>query len=330
MTIKSPANNGRKILPRDPFERYDLPINSSFIAKVVFRYIRGNTSLPVLRNIAVTEDLVRLVNDLEHEAIALRETTGSLSKVEGHELKGLALEQVTNEEGQAMKRVGDSLKAKYKDRLVRFDEQLIAEIHEAIESECGTQVIDEMERDVDYLETPTKSQDYFRLASHQCASGYHLEAVKNFKIALAIGDNRNEIAHSLASCLFYHLHDPETALSTIETGVFYELSESNELLRNRQLKAEILFSLGRTDEALEIVKTDLEHMKQLISKASWDERGEGNIENRVHVSGPNILMFLTGYKRLCQRLQSSPIANRRAIKRTKQMEKEIGKAVQLF
>ena len=297
---------------------------------MVFRYISKNSSLPLVKKVSVTEELVRLVHHLENEAVAVRETTGSLSKVEGHELTGLALEQVTNEEGQVVKRAGDSLTAKYKDRLVRFDEQLIAEIHEAIESECGTQVIDEMERDVDYLETPTKSQDCFRLASHQCASGYHLEAVKNFKIALGAGRDRNEVAHSLASCQFYHLHDPETALSTMETDVFYESSESNELLRNRQLKAEILFSLGRTDEALEIVKTDLGNLKRLISKTSWNKSGEGKIGDKVHVSGPTILMLLKEHKHLCQRLRSSPIQNKRAIRRMKRMEKDIDKAVQLF
>ena len=269
----------RRIIPRNPFERPDDGDASRF-ARRVFRLMRKDPSVPVYREIEITEDILRAISDFEAIAIAVEIIDADLRK--DGVVHWDALPKREEEPAEIIAGALAALRAEYGDRKPRLDALFIERAHDAIQ----LQYVKEFLALCDH---PTTAQEWYHNANIHSSHGDRLSALLCYGMALSLAPDNPIFLFGRAQCHFMHGHDARSAKTDIESAMLHTRPTNYyRLLVQHLLRAKVYNALANIPETLNSMGASVEIFRHLLEDFEPDAKGWIHLGNGAMINAMTI------------------------------------------
>ncbi len=177
--------------------------------------------------------------------------------------------------------------------------------------------------------------EFHRRALAYCGRNQHRKAIEDYR--RAIEDVTESLMrrlwyfNDLAVCYLEHLHDPESALSTIDRALDESKNTSHaDDYGLRELELRILLVLQRKDEFLKIMNSDIDSISRIVNTLQWDEKGEARVDGAVIYCAAGLLDEIRKRGFLCESLLEQAILTKEKQSEVNRIQGEINELIRLF
>jgi tetratricopeptide (TPR) repeat protein len=261
--------NRKRNLPRNQ----DFTLDGDHIApyyKRLFRFVRMDNSMPVLRKVEITPELFMGLWGIERHLLKIIKIQDSLST--GQPIDWEQVEEGTAYPETLLRRAYQILKEEFGTEQPVLNEEFLREIHESICSAFRIVFPKPCKESA-----PKAADGFYNRGNQRIFQKRYEEALADFTRANELEPNNHLYEFSIGQYWFRYGHDSQTALTWIDKAISHIRSDDIfELICYHELRLEICSAIGEYHKSVKSLQIATGTLCFLIERLDWKD-GEASL-----------------------------------------------------